>query len=302
MNSSLRPPIFIGGTGRSGTTILTRLLQNHPDIHTIKWESQFIVANNGLLELINANEKDRLTKFDKFKFLMDTHWFERVVNKGLDNEYKAGLVADVSRAKIEELYELLSEAIKQKQDMKEPKFIRGCVNKVFSQSAIINQANRWCEKTPSNILYAKELKRIYPNMKFVNIIRDGRDVVSSVMKRKFWPVAANNNFEFTSDFRGKHTVRKVAEYWKTLTTYSDLIAQDIGSSNFIEIRLEDLVKKKKEVLENLFDFLGHDLNDNVLNFDLTRSNIGRYKDDMTSDEISTMTQIMYEALGSKGYL
>lgn len=43
--------IFIGGTGRSGTTILGRILSNHRDIFVFPFETRFIVDPDGLLNL-----------------------------------------------------------------------------------------------------------------------------------------------------------------------------------------------------------------------------------------------------------
>jgi len=42
------------------------------------------------------------------------------------------------------------------------------------------QANRWCEKTPRNILYIKRILQYFNNkVKIIHIIRDGRDVILS---------------------------------------------------------------------------------------------------------------------------
>lgn len=43
--------IFIGGTGRSGTTILSRYLNSHQDICKIPVESRFIVDKGGMIDL-----------------------------------------------------------------------------------------------------------------------------------------------------------------------------------------------------------------------------------------------------------
>lgn len=43
--------IFVGGVGRSGTTILTRFLGTHKEIYSIAFESRFITDKNGILDL-----------------------------------------------------------------------------------------------------------------------------------------------------------------------------------------------------------------------------------------------------------
>jgi len=50
--------IFVGGTGRCGTTILARILGAHSSIHTIGTESRFIVDPKGLLNLVDAFSSD----------------------------------------------------------------------------------------------------------------------------------------------------------------------------------------------------------------------------------------------------
>ena len=70
-------PVFIGGTGRSGTTILARMLSLHKDIFTIPFETRFIVDPYGLADLVDAlSEKWSLYNGDRalrdFKNLMET--------------------------------------------------------------------------------------------------------------------------------------------------------------------------------------------------------------------------------------
>ena len=47
-------PIFVAGTGRSGTTQLARVLGEHPLIHTIPIETRFIVDPGGFRDLADA--------------------------------------------------------------------------------------------------------------------------------------------------------------------------------------------------------------------------------------------------------
>jgi len=46
--------IFIGGTGRSGTTVMAEVLGTHPQIHTYMRELRFVTDPDGLATLCNA--------------------------------------------------------------------------------------------------------------------------------------------------------------------------------------------------------------------------------------------------------
>ena len=44
--------IFIGGTGRSGTTVLQHVLSCHPELYSVPIETKFIVQSDGLYSLV----------------------------------------------------------------------------------------------------------------------------------------------------------------------------------------------------------------------------------------------------------
>lgn len=46
--------IFVGGLGRSGTTIMAQLLGRHSDVFGLDWETRFIVDVDGLGDLVNG--------------------------------------------------------------------------------------------------------------------------------------------------------------------------------------------------------------------------------------------------------
>lgn len=50
----MNAPIFIGGTGRSGTNIMGALLNSHAEIYRVFPENKLIVENNGLRSLVHS--------------------------------------------------------------------------------------------------------------------------------------------------------------------------------------------------------------------------------------------------------
>jgi hypothetical protein len=45
---------------------------------------------------------------------------------------------------------------------------------------------RWGDKTPSHVLFIPALARLFPDARFVHVIRDGRDVSLSLVEAAFW--------------------------------------------------------------------------------------------------------------------
>jgi hypothetical protein len=73
--------IFIGGTGRSGTSILKKALGSHRDIHDFPKELRFIVDPDGLMDLVDAltvrysptQARETLHKFERLMRVYMTH-------------------------------------------------------------------------------------------------------------------------------------------------------------------------------------------------------------------------------------
>lgn len=49
----------------------------------------------------------------------------------------------------------------------------------FLFRSIPDENNRWCEKTPKNIVFFKEILNYFPKVRVIHLVRDGRDVVTS---------------------------------------------------------------------------------------------------------------------------
>lgn len=77
--------IFIGGTGRSGTTVLYNLLQSHKDIFAFENEMRFIIDYNGLINLIDALSSNYSVPQSRDAL----YYFEELMKKHFTNKYTA---------------------------------------------------------------------------------------------------------------------------------------------------------------------------------------------------------------------
>ena len=82
-------PIFVGGTGRSGTSVLKQLIGTHPAVFAAPNEAKFLVEPDGLIDLVDAlsthwspwKSERALARFDRFMRSLSWRgrWAERRV-------------------------------------------------------------------------------------------------------------------------------------------------------------------------------------------------------------------------------
>lgn len=101
-----------------------------------------------------------------------------------------------------------------------------------------------CEKTPRHVYKIKEIKEKFPNAKIVAMIRDSKDVVSSLKKR-------SGNFE--------HSVQR----WISDNT----ALLELKNENRVKlVRYEDLVTRQESVVHDILKFLELPYTDEVFDF------------------------------------
>ncbi len=114
------------------------------------------------------------------------------------------------------------------------------------QQEISPKQTRWCEKTPKNVLsYQKILNHFGDNVRIINIVRDGRDVITSVH-----PLDPNK-FHVSPERWVKDVSAglELKEHPQVLT-----------------IRYEDLVGKFPVVIEQVCEFIGEEFGERILDW------------------------------------
>jgi len=149
--ADVETPIFIGGTGRSGTTLLLRLIADNPEIFVFRWETQFLVSPNGLMPLIdNGFERAACEGFTKS---LRGRWFRRTVRRGQPGAYEAGLCVDLSKDRIESAASaFLAEASQSLEPAARREVGRRLIRTMIAPAMDERGCRRWCEQTPRNLL------------------------------------------------------------------------------------------------------------------------------------------------------
>jgi len=115
------------------------------------------------------------------------------------------------------------------------------------------------EKTSLNILAFERLGRLLPQARFVNIVRDGRDVAASLLQRD-WRGPDGRPFAHVSE------PAAALQYWCGLTGIGLQAEAALGPERVLRLRYEDVVKKPKRSVMALLRFLGLDYEPATLNY------------------------------------
>lgn len=202
-------PIFILGSPRSGTTLFSLILKQNPEI-AIPYESHFIVP-----------------VFDKWKSVDDADFPKvraTILKEIITSKYVADWHPEISIDQI---------------DLHQCHDLGTLINEVFMTYAKNAEKQRWADKTPGYLTHADILHHLFPNSKFIHLVRDGRDVSLSLLKTHFGP----NNFLTAL----QHWERKVAVARKMLAM--------LDPNQHIQIRYEDLIASPQVTMEQVSHFL-----------------------------------------------
>ncbi len=246
-------PVFIGGTGRSGTTILLNLLNRHPDFHaSMPREIKYLTSRHGLVDIaltrplaIEENLKAKRnnliaqvlpllgkSKLSLFEKVLCGPWWSETGKKG----NQRGLAQGITREELEQTLETFKAAFKGDRLSASRALFES-----LSRAQMKDGVKRYFgDSTPVNIMQADLINKILPRSKFIHVVRDGRDVASSVVKEKWGP--------------SEHFA--ALDWWKKRIVTGQKALSKIETENKLELRIEDLViHRRAETLERIKNFL-----------------------------------------------
>jgi hypothetical protein len=132
----------------------------------------------------------------------------------------------------------------------------------------VSGKQRIAEKSPSNIFFFGHLASMFPKSPLIHIIRDGRDVVCSLLSMDWKDPNTGKPFDYTRD------VKKAAEYWASAVRIGIEAQKDpIVKPNYMELRYEDLVESPEPTLKRLFEFINEPWDPQVLKYYQQKRNL-----------------------------
>ena len=164
---------------------------------------------------------------------------------------------------------------------------------------------RWGDKTPAYITHVDRLAAIWPDARFVVLVRDGRDVALSVMKV---PFGANN-------------------VWAAARSWAGAVRQGRAAAarypgRVLEIRYEDLVTNPEQEIATTCNFLGLEYSPDMLAIEhtdrskvvedqaawftnvwagITTAAVGKWRTELTPRQVEVFESVAGNELRALGY-
>jgi hypothetical protein len=162
---------------------------------------------------------------------------------------------------------------------------------------------------------ARFLKEIFPQARFLHIVRDGRAVANSMLQQPWWsgyrgpsgwgfgPLSPQDGEEFERS--GRRFEVLAAIQWRLLMREFSASEQAATSGSWLTLRYEDLVASPEETTDRIVDFadLPDDpqFADQLHAIEFSGARRASYYDDLAPDGLQLMEQLLGPTLEEYGY-
>jgi hypothetical protein len=204
-------PIFIGGAGRSGTTLLRTMLDAHPRI-----------CCGPELKILPAIAEWYQVLTQSFAGVMKTYGNSAADLQAQFRLFVEGLVANFRKAA---------------------------------------GKPRWAEKTPHNVLFSIPLGEIFPDARFLHVVRDGRDVACSLVTMEWINPMTGLKWDYVQ------TIGNAARYWREVVqTVRQHASHPTVAGRVLEVRYEALIADPEGTLRSILNYVGEPWDNAVLSY------------------------------------
>lgn len=228
---------FIIGNPRSGTTLFRLMLNKHPEL-VVPPESAFItwLESNNDKFINNGHFVEELSKCKKIE-----HW---------NLDYK------------KLLNYLNSLDIKSNVDYYDHVYM------FYAQELIEKKCYSYGDKNNSYLYQIDQLTKLFPESKFIHIIRDGRSVSASYKE------LSQSNYTNKYAPNLPSDMKEIAKHWVENIEIIERSFKNIDSRRQLTLRFEDLISSPRVELEKVCEFIGVSYNSEMLNYHKTSEKEG----------------------------
>jgi hypothetical protein len=211
---------FIVGCGRSGTTLLRSMLDSHPQM-AVPPETYFITRLAA-----------RSSSYQPW-----------------DDGGRRRFISDLTEAGGFQRMELDAGDLTAHLESRRPGNYSAAIRATFEIYAALRSKTRYADKTPAYVLAIPLLASLFPEARFIHIIRDGRDVALSLV-----------------DAGWATDLETAVQYWKLHVTRGRKAGCRLGG-RYLEVRYEELIADPRSALENIGSFIDIPFHPSMLRYE-----------------------------------
>jgi hypothetical protein len=226
------PVTFIGGTGRSGTHVLAQLLSRNEWLALVPVEVRFHTDPDGFPGLL-AGE----VTLEQFMKRLRGYWW-----KGFQTRRFRGMYRFVDRDRFDAAAERFERSFA---DEREAACRQLFLDLLSFRADESEGAIGIVEQSTDNVAQAPTLARIFPDARFIHVVRDGRDASASRVSQ-------------TRGLVRPRTREQGIEWWEERITAIERGAQALEPERLLTMSLDELlrIERSRVALRPLFRFVG----------------------------------------------
>ena len=208
-------PVFIGGFGRSGTHAIGPLVGADPRYHLVETEVRLHAVRGGIPDLLEG-----ATTMERFVADCWEQWWERGFKR------PQGVHRITSREEFTAALERLRVEFEGDRWGAARRFLHAVIDPTAERAG----KPAWVELTGRSVIYAPTLVRVFPRVRFINIVRDGRAIAGGHVKK----------IDMTDD------PLEALAGWERMVRASHAGMSAVPPERVLQIQLDDLVERDRE--------------------------------------------------------
>lgn len=216
-------PFFLVGSGRNGSTLMASVLSKHKDLFVAP--EQFALPYAIMRFQLSGCKSWPSTTAELDKIFKDSR---RTTGWDLSNYQPKGNYRSLAEY-VDHLYRNLSGP----------------------------DIQRWGDKTPLNTYFLPRIVQLYPDADYIFLIRDGRDVVSSLLQMM-------RGNKATRDWNSDQLVERACALWNDSIAAWDWLSSQVSPKQRLMVRYEDFVSDTDGTATSMQKFLGVNPDPSVL--------------------------------------
>ena len=287
---SIYKPIFIVGSGRSGTTVFYNLFSTHPEVCWFSYLSNRFVSFKPMpllhrlldLPLIGTIVKRNIIAGSGRRFNIIPVEAENIYHEYCGFKHHVKTTEDDLDAELENKFKEL-----------------------ITRHCNLTGKNRFVNKQTANTQRIRLISRMFRDAYFIHVIRDGRAVANSLYKVRWWNETeiwwlGKKVSEWNKE--GREPIELCALHWEK-DVKEILNNKRLFEDRYIEIKYEEFIADVRGTMNRISDFCELGRSEKFINMlpkTLTNMNY-KWKEDLTEHQKLILNKTSKPLLNQLGY-